>query len=179
MRLQWGSAFVLVGMSGSAIVAIAPLFREPPREQGAAFYRKLLEHNAYMGGMASFAIQPDGWVILHAGRALKGMDSNEFATMVAGVGRFADQFDDTADRGVLREPARSDEPGTAPERAGYGLAAPAEDRLRAANRPLRGIRIAIVRRAAGPADRADIEVDGSCIAERAARRGHVRLTVVE
>jgi hypothetical protein len=95
VRLQWGSAFVLVGVSGTAIVAIAPLFRELPHEQLTAFYRKLLEHNAYMGGMASFAIQPDGWVILHAGRALKGMDSNEFAAMVSGVGRFADQFDDT------------------------------------------------------------------------------------
>ncbi len=95
VRLQWGSAFVLVGISGSAIVAIAPLFREPPHDKATAFYKKILEHNAYMGGMAAFAIQPDGWVILHAGRAIKGMDSNEFATMVAGVGRFADQFDDT------------------------------------------------------------------------------------
>ena len=95
VRLQWGSAFVLVGVSGTAIVAIAPLFRQPPNDKLSLFLRKLLEHNAYMGGMASFAIQPDGWVILHSGRALKGMDSNEFATMVAGVGRFADQFDDT------------------------------------------------------------------------------------
>jgi hypothetical protein len=94
VRLQWGSAFVIVGVSGSAIVAIAPLFRELPKDRVNDFYRKLLEHNAYMGGMASFAIQPDGWVILHAGRALKGMDSTEFANMVAGVGRFADQFDD-------------------------------------------------------------------------------------
>ncbi|HEY1554495.1 MAG TPA: YbjN domain-containing protein [Kofleriaceae bacterium] len=94
VRLQWGSAFVLVGVSGSAVVAIAPLFRHPPADQTADFFRKLLEHNAYMGGMASFAIQPDGWVILHSGRALKGMDANEFATMVSGVGRFADQFDD-------------------------------------------------------------------------------------
>ena len=94
IRLQWGSAFVIVGVSGSAIVAIAPLFRELPKDRVPDFYRKVLEHNAYMGGMASFAIQPDGWVILHAGRALKGMDSNEFAAMVAGVGRFADQFDD-------------------------------------------------------------------------------------
>ena len=94
IRLQWGSAFVVVGISGAAIVAIAPLFRAVPAEHTAAFYRKLLEHNAHMGGMASFAIQPDGWVILHAGRALKGMDANEFANMVAGVGRFADQFDD-------------------------------------------------------------------------------------
>ncbi|HSD88272.1 MAG TPA: CesT family type III secretion system chaperone [Kofleriaceae bacterium] len=94
VRLQWGSAFVIVGVSGSAIVAIAPLFREVPNDKVSAFYKKLLEHNAYMGGMASFAIQPDGWVILHAGRALKGIDSTEFANMVAGVGRFADQFDD-------------------------------------------------------------------------------------
>jgi hypothetical protein len=94
VRLQWGSAFVIVGVSGSAIVAIAPLFRELPKDKVNDFYRKLLEHNAYMGGMASFAIQPDGWVILHSGRALKGMDSTEFANMVAGVGRFADQFDD-------------------------------------------------------------------------------------
>ena len=94
VRLQWGSAFVIVGVSGSAIVAIAPLFRDLPKERVNEFYRKLLEHNAYMGGMASFAIQPDGWVILHSGRALKGMDPTEFANMVAGVGRFADQFDD-------------------------------------------------------------------------------------
>jgi hypothetical protein len=94
VRLQWGSAFVIVGISGSAIVAIAPLFREVPHDKVTSFYRKLLEHNAYMGGMASFAIQPDGWVILHSGRALKGIDAHEFANMVAGVGRFADQFDD-------------------------------------------------------------------------------------
>ena len=94
VRMQWGSAFVIVGVSGSAIVAIAPLFKELPSERVNDFYRKLLEHNAYMGGMASFAIQPDGWVILHAGRALKGIDATEFANLIAGVGRFADQFDD-------------------------------------------------------------------------------------
>jgi hypothetical protein len=94
VRLQWGSAFVLVGVSGTAIVAIAPLFRHVPHKRVNEFYRKLLEHNAYMGGMASFAIQPDGWVILHSGRALRGMDAHEFAAMVSGVGRFADQFDD-------------------------------------------------------------------------------------
>jgi hypothetical protein len=95
VRLQWGSAFVLVGVSGTAVVAIAPLFRAVPAGKELAFYRKLLEHNAYMGGMASFAIQHDGWVILHAGRALRGIDAQEFATLVSGVGRFADQFDDT------------------------------------------------------------------------------------
>lgn len=93
-RMQWGSAFVIVGISGSAIVAIAPLFRSVPTGKELAFYRKLLEHNAHMGGMASFAIQPDGWVVLHAGRAVKGLDGAELATLVAAVGRFADQFDD-------------------------------------------------------------------------------------
>jgi hypothetical protein len=94
IRLQWGSAFVIVGLSGSAVVAIAPLFRAVPRGKEVAFYRKLLEHNAHMGGIASFAIQNDGWIVLHAGRPLKGMDGEELATLIAGVGRFADQFDD-------------------------------------------------------------------------------------
>ena len=94
VRLQWGSAFVIVGISGAAVVAIAPLFRAVPRGKELAFYRKLLEHNAYMGGIASFALQSDGWVVLHAGRPLKGMDGQEFSTLVAGVGRYADQFDD-------------------------------------------------------------------------------------
>ena len=94
VRLQWGSAFVIAGISGSAVVAIAPLFRSLPSGQENAFMKKLLEHNAYMGGIASFALQPDGWVVLHAGRAMKGIDASEFATLVAGVGRFADQFDD-------------------------------------------------------------------------------------
>ena len=93
-RLQWGSAFVIVGTSGTAIVAIAPLFQHVPPGRELEFYKKLLEHNAYMGGMASFAIQPDGWVVLHSGRALKGLDSHEFAVLVSAVGRFADQFDD-------------------------------------------------------------------------------------
>jgi hypothetical protein len=94
VRLQWGSAFVIAGLSGSAAVAIAPLFRAVPAGKELAFYRKLLEHNAYMGGIASFALQRDGWIVLHAARALKGIDAQEFETMVAGVGRFADQFDD-------------------------------------------------------------------------------------
>lgn len=93
-RLQYGSAFVIAGISGSAIVAIAPLFRAVPKGKELAFYKKLLEHNAYMGGIASFAIQSDGWVVLHAGRALKGIDGQEFSTLVSAVGRFADQFDD-------------------------------------------------------------------------------------
>jgi hypothetical protein len=94
VRLQWGSAFVLAGISGTVAVAIAPLFRALPRGKELPFFRKLLEHNAYMGGMAAFAIQGDGWIVLHAARALRGLDVQEFETLVAGVGRFADQFDD-------------------------------------------------------------------------------------
>jgi len=94
VRLQWGSAFVIAGVSGSAIVAIAPLFRALPAGKEPAFFRKLLELNAQMGGMASFAIQPDGWVVLHAGRAIKGLDGQELATMISAVGKFADQYDD-------------------------------------------------------------------------------------
>lgn len=93
-RLRWGSAIVLVGVAGQAVVAIAPLFRSPPAERTEAFYRKLLEHNAFMGGIASFAIQADGWVVLHAGRSRKGLDAHELAVLVSGVGRFADEFDD-------------------------------------------------------------------------------------
>jgi Tir chaperone family protein CesT len=93
-RLQFGSAFVIAGISGTAVVAIAPLFRAPPAGKELAFYRRLLEHNTYMGGIASFAIQGDGWVVLHAGRALKGIDGQEFESLVAAVGKFADQFDD-------------------------------------------------------------------------------------
>jgi len=94
VRLQWGSAFVIVGVSGTAVVAIAPLFKQLPAGRELEFFKKLLEHNAYMGGMAAFALQPDGWVVLHSGRALKGIDAHEFAVLVSGVGRFADQFDD-------------------------------------------------------------------------------------
>ena len=95
VRLQWGSAFVIAGISGAAVVAVAPLFRRLPTGKEEGFYRRLLEHNAHMGGIASFAIQPDGWVVLHSARALKGMDGHELATMIAAVGKFADQFDDT------------------------------------------------------------------------------------
>ena len=93
-RLQFGSAFVIAGISGSAVVAIAPLFRAVPYGKELAFYKKLLEHNAVMGGIAAFAVQTDGWVVLHAGRSLRGIDPQEFETLVSAVGKFADQFDD-------------------------------------------------------------------------------------
>src|SRR5215468_2492795 len=79
VRLQWGSAFVIVGISGAAVVAISPLFRAVPRGKELAFYRKLLEHNPYMRSIAALAIQNDGWVVPHAGRPPKGMDSQYFS----------------------------------------------------------------------------------------------------
>jgi hypothetical protein len=93
-RLQFGSAFVIAGISGTAVIAIAPLFRAVPHGKEQQFYRKLLEHNAHMGGIAAFAIQNDGWVVLHAARALKGTTADEFQTLVTAVGKFADQYDD-------------------------------------------------------------------------------------
>jgi hypothetical protein len=84
----------MVGAAGQAVVAIAPLFKTPPEARREEFYRQLLEHNAFMGGMAAFAIQPDGWVVVHAGRSRKGLDAHELATLVSGVGKFADEFDD-------------------------------------------------------------------------------------
>jgi hypothetical protein len=94
VRLQYNSAYVIVGVSGSALVVIAPLFRALPTGKEAAFFKKLLEHNATMGGIASFAVQPDGWVVLQAGRPIKGVDAEEFATLVVAVGKFADELDD-------------------------------------------------------------------------------------
>ncbi len=94
VRLQWGSAFVIAGISGSAVIAVSPLFRSVPTGRELEFFRTLLEHNGTMGGMAAFAIQPDGWVVLQAARAVKGLDANELGTMVSAVGRFADQYDD-------------------------------------------------------------------------------------
>ena len=94
VRLQYNSAYVIVGVSGSALVVIAPLFRTVPPGKEAPFYKALLEHNATMGGIASFAVQPDGWVVLQAGRPIKGVDSEEFATLIVAVGKFADELDD-------------------------------------------------------------------------------------
>lgn len=110
-RLRWGSAYVMVGAAGQAVVAIAPLFKAPPADRREEFYRQLLEYNAFMGGMAAFAIQPDGWVVVHAGRSRKGLDAHELATLVSGVGKFADEFDDKliAAFYVAPSPAQTDD----------------------------------------------------------------------
>jgi hypothetical protein len=114
-RLRWGSALVIVGVSGQAVVAIAPLFRNPPADRHEAFYRRLLEANASMGGMAAFALQPDGWVVLHAGRTRKGLDAHELAMLVSSVGRFADELDDKLIAEFYAPPASTDGAGAATE----------------------------------------------------------------
>ncbi len=92
--LRWGSATVIAGASGEAIVVLAPLFEKLPDKNPDKFCRRLLELNGQMGGTAGFAISADGSVVLQVGRGVKGIDSNEFALMLGTVGKFADDFDD-------------------------------------------------------------------------------------
>ena len=49
-RLQWGSAFVMVGVAGQAIVAIAPLFRQPPAGEAQALVWKDCQRIALCSG---------------------------------------------------------------------------------------------------------------------------------
>jgi hypothetical protein len=93
-HLQWGSAEVVVGVTDHAVAVFAPLFKELPAGKEGLFCLRLLQLNDVMGGVASFAIQPDGWVVLHAGRSVKGMDTGEFRTLVTAVCQFADLYDD-------------------------------------------------------------------------------------
>ncbi|MBP9086298.1 MAG: hypothetical protein KBG15_09265 [Kofleriaceae bacterium] len=97
LRVQFGSAFVLVGTAGTALIAVAPMFRNAPPTQVSEFWHKLLQLNAEMGGVAAFAVQADGWIILHTGRPLRGIDAGEFSALVTAVGRFADDYDDKLD----------------------------------------------------------------------------------
>lgn len=91
---QWGSARVIAGVSGEAIVVIAPLFEALPDNNADAFCRRLLELNSKMGGTAAFAVSADGSVVLQVGRGTNGLDSAEFALMLGTVGKFADDYDD-------------------------------------------------------------------------------------
>ena len=93
-HLQWGSANIVIGVTEHALVVISPMFHELPAGKEAAFLHRLLQANSVLGGMASFAIQPDGWVVLQSGRDLVGMDADEFAFVVRTVATAADEFDD-------------------------------------------------------------------------------------
>ena len=93
-QLGWGSATVVCVARGSAVVAIAPMFDKPPEAKQEAFFRKLLELNGEMGGTASFAVEPDGSVVLHCGRGLDGLDPHELKLLLSTVGKFADDYDD-------------------------------------------------------------------------------------
>lgn len=91
-QLQAGSAMVVVGIKGRALVIISPMFKSPP-ERKEAFYERLLQLNSTLGGVANFAIQPDGWIVMNGGRDVQGMDADEFGTLVRGVAGAADHFD--------------------------------------------------------------------------------------
>jgi hypothetical protein len=93
-RLQWGSATIMCVSSGDGIVALAPIFDALPKKNLEAFYRRLLDLNAEIGGTAAFAIHKNGTVVLQCGRTIQGLDSNELKLMLATVGKFADDYDD-------------------------------------------------------------------------------------
>ena len=92
-NLQVGSAVVVVGIKGRALVIISPMFKTLPEGREAEFCFRLLQLNSALGGIANFAIQPDGWVVMHGGRDVKGMDADEFGTLVGAVSQAADHFD--------------------------------------------------------------------------------------
>lgn len=93
-RLRWGSANVIAVASVDAVIVMAPIFESLPARDPDGFCRRLLNLNSKLGGMASFGVQDDGAVVLQVGRALKGIDADEFAIMLGTVGKFADDYDD-------------------------------------------------------------------------------------
>ncbi len=97
-RMEWGSASVICVARGSAVVAIAPLFKTLPKTKVEAFYKRLLRLNAEMGGTASFAVQEDESVVLQTGRGVEGLDPDELKLLLNTVGKFADDYDDLLDK---------------------------------------------------------------------------------
>ncbi len=93
-HLRWGSAELVIGITDHALAVFAPMFKQLPPGKEALFCFRLLQLNDTMGGVAGFAIQPDGWIVLHSGRSVRGMDVDEFKALVRSVGDFADTYDD-------------------------------------------------------------------------------------
>jgi hypothetical protein len=93
-KIKWGSATLITGAAGNGIVAIAPMFAQPPGAKREEFYRRLLEINATIGGTAAFALHKDGTVALQLGRGIDGLDANEFALMLGAGGQLADPYHD-------------------------------------------------------------------------------------
>lgn len=115
-HLRRGSALVVAGTQGRGFVAIAPLFKELPKGRELEFCQRLLQLNSTMGGVVNFAIQPDGWVVLHSGRDLKGMDAEELAIVLGALGRYADELDDVLIAEFFAPPGSSrEEPEEAQE----------------------------------------------------------------
>ena len=109
-KLTWGSAHVVIGVTDHALVVIAPMFRSVPPGDELAFFHRLLQANSALGGMAAFAIQPDGWVVLQSGRDLAGLDADELALIVTTVARAADELDDVLHREFFAKPGSGEKP---------------------------------------------------------------------
>ncbi len=90
--IRWGSVTIITGSSSGGLVVVAPMFDAPPKRRREAFCHRLLELNSEMGGTASFAIQPEGSVVLQVGRGLKGIDADEFGIMLGTIARFAQDY---------------------------------------------------------------------------------------
>jgi hypothetical protein len=108
-RMRAGSAMLVVGVKERALVIISPMFKTLPVGREPEFCHRLLQLNCTLGGIVNFAIQPDGWVVLHGGRDTSGMDAAEFRIVVQAVAEAADYFDN-----LLLEEFYSTAPDSAP-----------------------------------------------------------------
>lgn len=91
-----GSAAIvirLVGDKDNAFVqAVSPVMKVPPGN--AKFYETILSYNNEMGGLASFAVTPQGELTIQCARHVKGMSTEECAAIVFQVAHFSDLYDD-------------------------------------------------------------------------------------
>lgn len=93
-----GSAAVVIRLVSSdpnrkfAFVQVASAVMKSPGSPG--FREELLKLNFDMGGLATFALTPQGEVHLTAARTIEGISSAEVAQLVAQVAHFSDMYDD-------------------------------------------------------------------------------------
>lgn len=92
-QMRAGSAMLVVGVKERALVIISPMFKSLPPGREPEFCHRLLQLNCTLGGIVNFAIQPDGWVVMHGGRDVTGLDADEFRSLVQAVAKAADYFD--------------------------------------------------------------------------------------
>ena len=70
----------------------AALIAKVPDNANTDFYKKLLEFNTELNGLAFYI--KEGTVYLKSVREVSGMDANEAFSMITKVGNYADKFDD-------------------------------------------------------------------------------------